>query len=101
MANMVSKINKSEVSVDGVEGKRVMHIHPCELFPKGTEIFEDVNHTLIEHEDYWEVKMGPMPLLCLYDKWEDVPEDERWWWDDNDAQVERIAGPPAMRSLYE
>ena len=98
MAQLTGKISKSDGTIVERDGHRVLVGASSDIWPDGFEYVEDDNQKIADDGDYWSVSMGPIPILCEYDTWDDVPDDEQWWWKDG-YSVEIFAGPPAMRSL--
>ena len=95
-------ISKDDVAVETIDGIRVLTCKPCKLCPSGLTVKEDDHHRFVwDDEAGWKIEMGPLPMLCAYNSWDEVPDDVKWWWDDESEQVEIMAGPPAMRGLDE
>jgi hypothetical protein len=97
MVETTSKINKSDAVVVEREGHRVLVGASSDMLPNGWEWKEDDNHKIKDDGDCWSITMGPLPILAAYDTWDDVPDNEKWYWKDG-PQVEIFAGPPMMNN---
>ena len=93
MANLVSSWPKDYATLEIVEGKRTLMMKKSDIFPDEPCIIEDEHHHIYDRGDRWEVSIGPVPCTVYYETWEDVPDEEKWWYEEFPQKVVFFDGP--------